>query len=168
MTRRTTRRAWLSLAALVAGCALTPATSPFTASIGANLQPRLSADDAARITREYLDVQTTQIAAPELHVPTWITDAQAVKASVAATLDGCIPPQTSDDIVWVTKGTGDYLNNEDHPWSARSGRVVTNDPAAWVCAGPGPAGTIVIDDATGEILGVYPTNKGYPHPSAAR
>lgn len=160
------RTACFFVVLLVAGCALTPAPSPFAVSIAPDLRPRLTADDAARITREYLDLQTTQIAAPELHVPTWVTDVWAVKASVAATLDGCIPPQTSDAIVWVTKGTGDYLNNADHPWSAMSGRVVTNNPATWVCAGPGPAGTIVIDDATGDILGVFPATAGYPYPSA--
>ena len=34
------------------------------------------------------------------------------------------------------------------------------------CDGPGPAGTLVIDDATGQILGVYPTVGIYPHITA--
>jgi hypothetical protein len=38
-------------------------------SISPGLHPRLSADDAVRITRDYLADQTPQIAAPELHVP---------------------------------------------------------------------------------------------------
>jgi hypothetical protein len=34
------------------------------------------------------------------------------------------------------------------------------------CDGPGPAGTIAIDDATDQILGVYPAVGIYPHPTA--
>jgi hypothetical protein len=61
-------------------------------------------------------------------------------------------------IVWITKGVGDYLNVSDRPWSHRTG--ATND----VCQLPGPEGTLVIDDGSGEIIGVYPESPGYPHP----
>jgi hypothetical protein len=57
--------------------------------------------------------------------------------------------------------SGDYLNLADHPWSKSS----PVDPAQVNFAGPAPAGTIVIDDVTGPILGVYPENGGHPHPT---
>ena len=48
----------------------------------------------------------------------------------------------------MTKGQGDYLNLRDYPWSINAGA-----PRAGACQGPGPEGTLVIDDATGQILG---------------
>ncbi len=45
-------------------------------------------------------------------------------------------------VVWIARVSGDLLNLHDYPWS-RSGA-------------PDQQGDIVIDDATGEILGVYP------------
>ena len=155
----------LTGAILVAACDASAANGPFTVSISPGLHPRLSAEDAVRITRDYLADQTPQIAAPELHVPPQVTSVSAVTAANAQTLDGCIPPEQSDEIVWVTEGQGDYLNLRDHPWSPSShGHAM---PIVFTCDAPGPAGTIVIDDATGQILGVYPTVAEYPHPSPA-
>jgi len=123
----------------------------------------MTAADAVGVTRDYLARQQSQIAAPELHIPAEITGVWAITAAQARTLDGCIPAEASDQIVWVTKSVGDYLNLTDHPWS--SAEPQATDPLALACGGPGPAGTLVIDDATGQILGVYPTQAGYPHPT---
>ena len=110
------------------------------------------------ISRAYLDAQTPELAAPELHAPPQITAVWAVHANDGIALDGCIPSGQGDRIVWITKGTGDYLNLVDRAWSKAAS-------AELVCSGPGPAGTIVIDDASGTILGVYPENSAYPHPT---
>jgi hypothetical protein len=65
----------------------------------------------------------------------------------------------------VTKGVGDYLNLRDLPWSR--GTEQTDDPLLIACEGPGPAGTLVIDDATGSVLGVYPlVGDQFPHPTS--
>lgn len=162
------RRTVLALVAglVAAACSTSGANGPYAVSVAPGLHPRLTADDAVRITRDYLDAQTPQIAAPELHVPARITSVTATIASEARSIDGCIPSEQSDQIVWVTKGQGDYLNLSDHPWSTLAVQAEQMDPLVLACGGPGPAGTIVIDDATGRILGVYPTVGIYPHPTA--
>ena len=132
------------------------------------LHPRLSLADAITISRRYLDEQTPQLAGPELHSVPRITGAWAVRANEASALDGCIPVVPGDQIVWVTKGEGDYLNLSDHPWSTTMSPAdeLGPDPIRSICESPGPLGTLVIDDATGVILGVYPESPGYWHPSA--
>lgn len=149
----------------VACDALDP-NGPYAVSVAPGLHLRLSPDDAVRITRDYLQAQTPEIAAAELHVPPKVTSVSAVIATQARSIDGCIPSEQSDEIVWVTKGEGDYLNLSDHQWSKLPSQAEEMDPVVLACDGPGPAGTIVIDDATGQILGVYPTLGVYPHPTA--
>jgi hypothetical protein len=141
---------------------------PYMASVATELHPRLTAQDAIAISRGYLDDQTPELAAPELHIPPRITSTWAVRANAASALDGCIPIVPGDQIVWITKGQGDYLNLSDHPWSTRIGSVdqLKPNPSRLICESPGPQGTLVIDDATGVILGVYPESPGYWHPSA--
>ena len=46
-------------------------------------------------------------------------------------------------------------------------KTLDPDSTRMICEAPGPQGTLVIDDATGVILGVYPESPGYWHPSAA-
>jgi cation transport regulator ChaC len=46
---------------LAAACGASPANGPYIASVGPGLHPRLTADDAVRITREYLDAQREQL-----------------------------------------------------------------------------------------------------------
>ncbi len=154
------RAAQIALLALaIASCGRTAAATngPFALSIGPGISTNLTASDAVRISRAYLDAQTPELAAPELHAPPQIMAVWAVHANDGIALDGCIPSGQGDRIVWITKGTGDYLNLVDHAWSKAAS-------AELVCSGPGPAGTIVIDDASGSILGVYPENGAYPHP----
>jgi hypothetical protein len=140
----------------------------YAISIAPDLHPRMTAADAVRITLDYLAAQTPQIAAPELHIPPKVTSVSLVRADAARSLDGCIAAKSSGELVWVTKGVGDYLNLAAHPWSkSLAGSNDTEAPSqVQMCAGPGPAGTIVIDDATGGILGVYPEDPSFlPHPT---
>jgi hypothetical protein len=76
-----------------------------------------------------------------------------VKAAHAWKLDPCIPVQTSDRVVWVTVGVGDYFGRGDLPWM--SSLLKAQDANRFCLSGAG-VGTIVIDDATGEILGAFP------------
>jgi hypothetical protein len=147
------------LALSVVSCAAPSVKDPRTVSVATGLHTRLSVAGAVRISRAYVDAQTPEIAAPELHVAPWITSVWAMPAKSAPAIDGCIPAGGGERIVWITKGRGDYLNLSDHAWSQQTG--ASNS----VCELPGPEGTLVIDDATGEILGVYPETPGYPHPS---
>jgi len=140
------------------------ANGPYSTSIADGVRPRLSAAEAVAISRSYLDAQTPEIAAPAQHVVPHITDTWAVTAVDASTIDGCIPAEASTGIVWVTKGVGDYLNLRDLPWSRATTQANADTWMAMTCGGPGPAGTIVIDDPTGAILGVYPALPSYPHP----
>ncbi len=156
----------LVCSAMTAGCVASSMNGPYAVSIAPGLHPSRSADDAVRITRDYLDAQTPLIAAPQLHVAPTVTAVWAIRAAQAHLLDDCIPSQRSDQIVWVTRGQGDYLNLRDHPWSPIPPQAEQPDPTWLTCGGPGPAGTIVIDDATGQILGVYPSVPVYPHPTA--
>jgi hypothetical protein len=167
MIRRLTpvQTAVLVCSVCLGSCA--PLNGPDTASVAPGLHPRLTVQDAISINRGYLDDQTPELAAPELHIPPRITSAEAVRANEASALDGCIPVIPGDQIVWVTKGQGDYLNLSDRPWSTKIGWAdqLDPDPTRLVCESAGPMGTLVIDDATGAILGVYPESPGYWHPS---
>ena len=139
------------LAALIlGGCG--PWNGPYAVVTASEVHPRLSARDAVRISREYLDAQTPEIAAREMHVPPMITAVWAVRAADAASIDGCIAAASDGDaVVWVTKGHGDYLNLVDRAWSRSSSREPRLE-----CGTPSTQGTLVIDDATGSILGVFP------------
>jgi hypothetical protein len=138
----------------------------YVISVNPELHPRMSATDAARITLAYLARQTPEIADPEQHIAPRIASVSLVLAGAAPAVDGCIPAQSSADLVWVTKGVGDYLNLRDLPWSRATTQANADTQAALTCGGPGPAGTIVIDDASGAILGVYPEDPDFfPHPT---
>ncbi len=150
------------VALLVTACSVAPEQQgPYAVSVATGLQPRLSPADAVAITIAYLNDQHPDPPPVTPHVSAvW-----AIRAADARSHDGCIPAQEGAAIVWITKGVGDYLNLSDHPWSRNSSEVAS-DPLAMACVGPGPAGTIVIDDATGRILGVYPyMGPDYPHPT---
>ncbi len=160
---RSTPRAVALLIAtlLVAACGVLEMNGPYALTIAPGLQTRMTAPQAVAITRVYLDAQTPQIAAPEEHIPAHVAGVWAVPANQARMIDGCIPAEVSGQIVWITKGVGDYLNLTAHAWSlsSRDGELT--------CNGPGRAGTIVIDDTTQAILGVYPEGPVHPHPGGS-
>jgi hypothetical protein len=159
--------ALLAVASILAvACGGSSDNGPYSASIDPGVHPRLTADDAVRITRDFLNAQADWLAVPDMHTPARITSVYAVMAPQARALDGCIPSGQSDQIVWVTKGQGDYMNHVAYPWSNAFTQTIAADPSALVCSGNGTAGTIVIDDATGQILGVYPSNPFDVHPTA--
>ncbi len=154
---------------LIGGCGLIgpssePTNGPYTTTVAPGLKPRLTAADAVSLSRDYLAQQAPQIAAPELHVPANITQVWAVRGSDAWTLDPCIPHEASSAIVWVTRGSGDYLNLRVHAWSSNFSQEVGANPssAAYACLAPSIQGTLVIDDATGKILAVFPGEHSSP------
>ena len=129
-------------------------------------EPALSADAAVAISRDYLARMRPTIAAPELHVVADITAASAVRGADAWMLDPCIPRVDDPTTVWVTRGVGDYLNLVDFAWSRHFGQFDAGFDLA--CRGAAASGTIVIDDTTGYILGVYPgEHQGLQPPESA-
>jgi hypothetical protein len=164
-------RALLVLGVLVLGCGsigpIRDATlPPVVATIAHGVTPRLAAADAVRITLDYLGNMDAEAEGPR--IPAVVDHAWAVRADDAPALDGCIPAGMGGGLVWITHGTGAYLNLRDLAWSRSSSAGADLAGLAANCAGPGPAGIIAIDDATGTILGVYPlAGPDYPHPTAA-
>lgn len=140
-----------------------PANGPFAVHVADGVVPRRTAADAVSITRGYLANMRSEIAAPELHMPASVTTVWAVRARDAGSIDSCIPAEASNDIVWITDGTGDYLNLRVYPWSTP---YIPDDEGHAIrerCAPPAPAGIIVIADASGSILGVFPRSMlGHP------
>jgi hypothetical protein len=141
-----TARAVVAVAVL-RGPELPPANSGYTVSVADGITPTTPAARAASIARHYLDQQTPDLAAPGVHVDPIVRSVSAVSAAGAMSLEPGVPAlAVSADpgrVVWVASVTGDFLNLHDLPWSS---------------AGvPYPSGSIVLDDATGAILGVYPS-----------
>jgi hypothetical protein len=135
-----------------------------TTHIAPGLKPQLTGGQAENLTYGYLNQMRVLLVDPAQHVTPYVFQAWAVTADQAAALDGCIPAGMGSAIVWVTKGRGDYLNLSDRAWSRAYG--AGSDAATQACTAPAQAGTIVIDDATGTILGVYPdSGSANPHPS---
>jgi hypothetical protein len=95
-----------------------------------------------------------QIAAPELHVVAAFDHAWAVPGTDAWQIDPCIPRVDDPTTVWVLRGGGDFLNLVDFAWSRNFGQFDVGFEIA--CRGAAASGTIVVDDTTGYILGVYP------------
>ena len=143
-------------------------SSAYTVSVTPGLHPRMAAAEAVSVTRQYLEEQTPELAVPDMHVPANVTRVWAVTATDARALDPCIPVENSNDIVWVTIGAGDYLNLRAHPWSSNYSQAVAADAAERACLGPSSEGTMVVDDATGEILGVFPGSHDGSAPTATR
>jgi hypothetical protein len=140
----------------IAGSTYDAATFPV--HIASGLTPRLKGSDVYKITLDFAkagaDPSADAAGAASLQ-SIW-----AVTADQAAALDGCIPTGKGSGIVWVTKGEGAYRNVLTRPWSSPDG------PGPAACRTSGTAGTLVIDDATGQILGVFPfSGSAFPHPS---
>lgn len=132
----------------IAGAAYDAATFP--AHIEPGVSPRLKSSDAYRITLDYLNRSAGDAAASPLNVAPSLQSIWAVTADQAAALDGCIPTGKGGGVVWVTKAQGAFTNTATRPWSSPD----SGAPAS--CRTSGSAGTLVIDDATGEILGEFP------------
>lgn len=136
----------LSVFIVTRGTDLPPAARGYTVSVAAGLTTATSADRAAAIARHYLDLQTPELAAPGIHTDPIVRSVAAVRAVDSTGLEPGVPAQAvaadPGRVVWVAAVTGDLLNLHDLPWSS--------------AGTPYPSGNIVIDDATGSILGVYP------------
>lgn len=129
---------------------LPPANPDYSVTIAPGVRPVTPNGRIAAIARRYLDDQTPELAAPNIHQPPVVISATATFARDARQLEPGIPDAQAaaepDRIVWIVRASGDSLNLHDLPWS-NSGV-------------PYPSGNIVIDDATGTILGVYPHAPG--------
>jgi hypothetical protein len=118
MAKQWMSRAGLALVVIgvvASGCvgSAGPTNSPYTVSIAPGLHPRLAAADAVSLSHDYLAQQNPELNAASSHVPTSIKQVWAVTAADNAwTIDPCAPRQTSQAIVWVTVGVGDYLRGE--------------------------------------------------------
>jgi len=115
-------------------------------SVGPGISPGLDGGRVKAIALAYLDAQTPELAAPALHQPPVVLSESVTTAIAATGLDPGIPKADAaadpGQIVWVVRVSGDLLNLGDLPWSSSGA--------------PDPSGTIVIDDASGTILGVFP------------
>ncbi len=133
------------------GTDVPPATPGYSVTVAESVTPNTPAERAAAIARHYLDLQTPELAAPGIHADPVVKSVSAVRADEAAALEPAIPADAvaadPGRIVWVASVTGDLLNLHDLSWS-RAGT-------------PYWSGTIVIDDAGGTVLGVFP---GGPQP----
>jgi hypothetical protein len=123
-------------------------------------------EDAIAITRLYLAAMRQEIASPQIHVVAHVDSVWALPASEGWTIDSCIPRDVDVRTVWITKGVGDYLNPHDFAWSRHFGQFDAGFQLA--CQGAAPSGTLVIDDATGDVLGVYPGDHDGLRPDGAR
>jgi hypothetical protein len=146
----------LAVGAFVLSIGWPGANSGYTVSIGPGIEPQTSAARAAAVARRYLDEQTPEIAAPELHIDSWIIRLSAARAADVRQIEPGVPEQAAaaqpDRVVWVVSATGQFLNLHRLEWS-EAGMAY-------------PSGNIVIDDATAAILGVYPHDlPGVPMPT---
>ena len=150
----------VGFAAALVGCRADPLTAPDPANpqVAPDIRVRVplqrDVDDAIGVTRNYLKAMRDMIASPQIHLVAEVQGVWAVQAWDAWTIDPCIPRNVDGRIVWVTRGVGDYLNLHTFPWSHSFGQF--DKGRALACQGAAGSGTMVIDDATGEILGVYP------------
>jgi hypothetical protein len=129
---------------------LPPANTDYNVTISPGVRPATRNGTIAAIARHYLDAQTADLAAPNLHRAPVVISATVLPARDARQLEPGIPPaqvsEQPDRVVWVVRASGDFLDLHDLPWSS--------------AGDPYPQGNIVIDDATGTLLGVYPHAAG--------
>jgi hypothetical protein len=129
---------------------LPAANLDYSVAIGDGVQPVTSNGQIAAIARHYLDEQTPELAAPGIHVAPRIVSVTATLARSAHDLESGVPDAqvaaAPERIVWVVRASGDFLNLHDLPWSSRGT--------------PYSSGTLVIDDGTEAVLGVYPRAPG--------
>jgi hypothetical protein len=129
---------------------LPPANPDYSVALAPGVRPAAPNGRIAAIARRYLDDQTPELAAPNIHQPPMVISATATLARDARQVEPGIPDAQAaaqpDRIVWIVRASGDFLNLHDLPWSSSGA--------------PYPSGNLVIDDATGTILGVYPHAPG--------
>jgi hypothetical protein len=129
---------------------LPAANLDYSVAIADGAQPVTSNGQIAAIARHYLDEQTPELAAPGIHVAPRIVSVTATLARSAHDLESGVPDAQAaaapERIVWVVRASGDFLNLHDLPWSSRGT--------------PYSSGTLVIDDGTDAVLGVYPRAPG--------
>lgn len=122
------------------------ALSGYTIDVAADVRPQMIPTSVVAVAVAYLDEQTPALAAPDLHVEPSIIRVVAAQAADVRTVEPAISDGSAmaqpERIVWVVFAVGDFLNLHDLPWSSASR--------------PDPKGTVVIDDASGTILGVFP------------
>jgi hypothetical protein len=131
-----------------------PPNPPVVADVRTSFPLSLTADEAVAVARDYLARMRHEIAEPELHRVAAFGHAWAVPGTDAWQIDPCIPRVQDPTTVWVLRGSGDFLNLVDFAWSRNFGQFDVGFDLA--CRGAAPSGTIVVDDTTGYILGVYP------------
>lgn len=131
-----------------------PPNEAFVTRVPQDSTSRRTADEAVSITRQYLAAMREQIAVPAIHRAADIDSAELISTDQAWTLDPCIPRRDTSFLVWVTKGKGDFLNMRDLAWSRHFGQF--DEGFELACQGAAGTGTVVIDDSTGIILGVFP------------
>ena len=120
-------------------------------AIADGVHPVTQNGQVAAIARHYLDEQTPELAAPNIHedprviamTATFARSARDLEAGVPSAQVAAAPART----VWVVQVSGDFLNLHDLPWSTSA-------------APPSTQGRLVIDDASGTILGAYPHAPG--------
>jgi hypothetical protein len=127
-----------------------PANPDYSVTLAAGVRPTTPNGRIAAIARRYLEDQTPELAAPGIHQPPMIISATVTLAREARRVEPGIPDaqvaSQPERIGWIVRASGDFLNLHDLPWSSQGT--------------PYPGGNIVIDDATGTILGVYPRAPG--------
>ncbi len=158
ITRRMVAVASIGVAAVVATVALRIAVAPndpyrFLPPVG--MTPIRTSEDIAGMARGYLDAQAGKEAAPVLHQPPDVVEIMAMPASRLPTSLPQVPAaevaDVAERVVWVAKVRGDVFASTDRPWSP------ADDPA--------PCGHLVFDDATLELLAVFP--EACPSPSVS-
>jgi hypothetical protein len=136
----------ISIAVVQRVTELPAANLDYSVAIADDVHPATSNGRIAAIARHYLDQQTPDLAAPGIHQDPRIVAMTATFARTARDLEAGVPDAqvaaAPERIVWVVQVSGDLLNLRDLPWSRGSA--------------PNTQGRLVIDDATGTILGVYP------------
>jgi hypothetical protein len=134
----------LALVAAAQQARLAPANLGYTVAIGSGAKTVTPNGQIAAIARHYLDAQGPPAEGAPL--PTTIQGVTATLARDVARYEAGVTAaqiaQQPDRVVWVVQASGDFLNLNQMTWTG---------PGA-----PATAGTIVIDDATDTILGVYP------------
>ena len=132
--------------------------SGYEIDIPPSLAPHMNATTVAGIAVQYLDRQTAHLASPDLHLEPRVGRVAASLAADVRALEPAVRPQTAlaqpARLVWVVFADGDFLNVGDLEWSS--------------AGTPARSGTIVVDDATATIIGVYPHSPPAPHTPPAR